>query len=84
MVRPKAVERPRAWNMHYNKPASAQAGKTRWTVHFMNVCHIVDRVVIGKNIGMETRERKTQPRGVLAGQCLPSRFRVQNAIAYIG
>lgn len=73
----------RAFFFHFNKPASRRAKKPQWSVHFMDTCHIVDNVVFN-NLVIKTRTRKTQPIGVLAGKCSPSKFRVEKGVAYLG
>ena len=56
----------RSFWFHYNKPASNKAGKPQITVHYMNVCHIVDNVTC--NVPTAGRIRKEQPRWVIAGK----------------
>jgi len=58
--------KPRAYFLHYNKPATAQAGEPRISVHVAGVCHIVTNVVC--NTPTSGRIRKTQPRWVLVGR----------------
>lgn len=58
--------KPRAYFLHYNKPATAQTGAPRISVHVAGVCHIVTNVVC--NTPTSGRIRKTQPRWVLAGR----------------
>lgn len=58
--------RRRAFFLHYHKPATAQAGAPRISVHVAGVCHIVTNVVC--NTPTTGRIRKTQPRWVLAGK----------------
>lgn len=51
---------------HYNKPASLKAGKPQLSVHYKNICYIIEGLKC--NIPIETRIRKTQPRCVMAGK----------------
>jgi hypothetical protein len=55
-----------AFFLHYNKPASLTARKTKWSVHYRGVCHIVDDIVC--YVPTATRRRKRQPRGVVVGR----------------
>lgn len=57
---------PRAFTLHYNKPASAQAREPRISVHVAGACHIVSNVIC--SVPTWGRIRKTQPRWVLAGK----------------
>ncbi len=57
----------RSFWFHYNKPASIQAGKNQLTVHFNGACYIVDAVNI--KVPCESKNRKRQPRCVMAGVC---------------
>lgn len=52
---------------HYNKPASLKAGSNKLSIHYKGVCHIVDRIICSAPI--ESKNRKIQPRCVLAGKC---------------
>lgn len=65
--------------LHYNKPASLKSGKTKWTVHFRNACHIVDDISV--NIPLTTRARKKQPRAVLVGKA--EDVRIVDGVAHI-
>ncbi len=56
-----------SFNFHYNKPASLQAGCPKLTVHYRNVCYIVDK--ISCDVPIESKNRKVQPRCVMAGKC---------------
>lgn len=56
---------PAFW-FHYNRPASLQRGQTVLTVHYRGRCLMVNR--IDCRVPIVTRERKTQPRLVLAGR----------------
>lgn len=51
---------------HYNKPASMQAGSNRLSVHYRDVCHIVES--IDCRVPIKTRHKKTQPRCVMTGK----------------
>lgn len=57
----------RAFFFHYNKPASQAAGCPRLSVHYRGACHIVHEVDCG--VPIKSRNRKTQPRCVMAGKC---------------
>ena len=59
-------EKPRAFWLHYNKPASASEGRNVLTVHYAGKCELVTDVVCG--VLIQTRHRKQQPRCVLAGK----------------
>jgi hypothetical protein len=67
---------------HYNKPASTKAGRNILTVHFQDVCHLVEDVVV--NVPMRSVSRKTQPRCVIKGMVSPKKFLIKKKIAYIG
>ena len=54
------------FSFHYNKPESKKAGRPRLTVHWQNVCHIVDEVIC--NVPTHTKENKRQPRCVMTGK----------------
>lgn len=63
------TEQPRkaySFFFHYNKPASAAARHPVLTVHWRGVCYQARSVVI--NVPTFTRERKQQPRLVVAGK----------------
>lgn len=51
---------------HYNKPASRSAGKNILTIHYRGVCHLVEQIEC--SVPIKTRNRKSQPRCVLAGK----------------
>ena len=68
----------RAFFYHYNKPASTKAGKPMLTVHYADVCHLVRAVVC--KVPTATRERRSQPRIVVAGRGV---VRVVNETAFI-
>lgn len=57
---------PRAFFLHYSKPATRQAGAPRISVHVAGTCHIVTNVFC--QVSTHGRIRKTQPRWVLAGR----------------
>ena len=58
--------KPRAYFLHYNKPATTHAGAPRISVHVAGVCHIVTNVVC--DTPTSGRIRNTQPRWVLTGK----------------
>jgi hypothetical protein len=55
-----------AFHFHYNKPASLKAGHPIMTVHTGGQCIMVREIVC--KVPVATRERRTQPRMVIAGQ----------------
>ena len=55
----------RFW-FHYNKPKSRELGRNVLTVHFNNACHFVTGLRC--NVPISTRDRKAQPRCVMAGE----------------
>lgn len=61
---------------HYNKPASRKAGRNKLTVHYGGLCHIVDGIDI--NVRTYSRDRKTQPRCVIAG--IANHLSIKNGI----
>lgn len=61
MSRPK----PKVFFFHYNKPASATAGKPKLSVHFQKKCHIVDHIEC--DVPCSTKHQKRQPRCVMKG-----------------
>jgi hypothetical protein len=52
---------------HYNKPASLAQKRNVLSVHYKGVCHLVHKIHI-KGLNVESRDRKTQPRCVMAGK----------------
>jgi len=56
----------RAFNFHYNKPASQRAGRPQISVHFNGACHIVDNLYVG--VATKGRINKRQPYFVMAGR----------------
>ena len=56
----------RSFFFHYNKPASQQAGEPRLSLHWKDRCEIV--TAIDCRVPVRTRNRKTQPRCVMAGK----------------
>lgn len=59
-----------AFFFHYNKPASRQAGHPVMTVHYQGKCLLARGVVC--SVPVRSRERKQQPRLVMAGRGLVS------------
>lgn len=57
----------RAFFFHYNKPASQAAGFPRLSVHYLGACSVVARVEC--RVPIQSRNRKSQPRCVMAGKC---------------
>jgi len=55
---------PAFW-FHYNKPESSKRKHPILTVHYKGVCHFVRGVQC--EVPTYSRERKTQPRMVIAG-----------------
>jgi len=58
-------QKRRRFFYHYNKPASRKAGRPVLTLHWLDKCHLVSRVVCKTET--ETHERKTQPCCVVRG-----------------
>lgn len=58
--------KPRAFFLHFNKPASRSAGRACWSVHQSGVCHIVHDFVLRATV--RPHYRKTQPVCVLKGR----------------
>ena len=80
MERLKKPEGTRRVFWHYNKPKSLQLKRDVWSVHFKDVCHIVDDIVVG--IYSESKRNKTQPRVVMQGWAKELLISEEN-IAYI-
>jgi hypothetical protein len=57
---------------HYNKPASRAAGAARLSVHFRDVCHIVNGIVC--RVPCESKIRKRQPHCVMVGNATDVRI----------
>lgn len=55
---------PAFW-FHYNKPETAKRGRPMMTVHYRNQCLLVENIDCA--VPVRTRERKQQPRMVVAG-----------------
>jgi hypothetical protein len=58
---------------HYNKPASAAAGRPQLSIHYRGQCHIVDELSCA--VPTYSKIRKTQPHIVIAGKAT---LRVEN------
>lgn len=69
----------RVFFFHYNKPATQRAGTPKMSVHWRGACHIVDNVVC--NVPSQSKQRKRQPRVVMAGKA--ESMTVRDGIAYI-
>ena len=67
-----------AFWFHYNKPASQRSGHPVMTVHHKGKCLLVRSVVC--SVPVVTRERRSQPRLVMAGR---GAVRVVGATAFI-
>jgi hypothetical protein len=75
-------ERDYVFWFHYNKPATAKAGKPQITVHYRNKCHIVDNLVC--NVPTRGHLKKDQPRFVIKGAVPESKFVIKEGVAYLG
>ncbi len=69
----------RVFFFHYNKPASQAAKEPRLTVHFRGQCLSVGAIKC--LVPIESKNRKTQPRCVMAGRA--NDVRVINNVATI-
>lgn len=58
--------KPKAFFLHFNKPASRKASEARWSIHQSGVCHIVKDFTLSTTV--RPRYRKRQPICVLAGR----------------
>lgn len=56
---------PAFW-LHYNRPKTQEEGRNVLTVHYRGQCHFVHGVEC--LVPTRTRERKSQPRMVMAGK----------------
>jgi hypothetical protein len=72
------MSKPRAFWYHYNKPASAKAGRPMFTVHQSGVCHVVHGVQC--HVPTRTRIRSSQPRAVVGGV---GRLRIEDGLATV-
>ena len=63
---------------HYNKPASAKAGKPQITVHYKGACHIVDN--LDCKVPTAGHLRNSQPRFVIKGNCKEIKFENNKAL----
>lgn len=68
----------RAFWFHYNRPATAEAGSPKLTVHSAGRCLLVDAIEC--SVPVRTRKRSTQPRVVMAGRGV---VRIRDGVAYI-
>jgi hypothetical protein len=57
--------RKHAFFLHYNKPASQQAKKVLWSIHFRGVCYVVENIKI--DVSCQTKSNKRQPYAVVKG-----------------
>lgn len=55
----------RRFYFHYNKPASASAGKIQMSVHFKDTCYVVDHVIC--KVSCDSHHQKRQPHCVMRG-----------------
>lgn len=69
----------RSFWFHYNKPATAAAGKPQISVHFAGQCHICDNVVC--DVPTAGRIRTEQPRFVMAGRA--HEIEIADNVAYV-
>jgi len=58
--------KPKAFFLHFNKPASRKASEARWSIHQAGVCHVVKDFTLSAKV--KPRYRKRQPICVLAGR----------------
>jgi hypothetical protein len=70
-----------AFFFHYNKPASHAAGEPRLSVHFQGRCLIVNGIEC--RVPVRTRNRRTQPRCVMAGKAEQITVSEATAVAVI-
>ncbi len=64
---------------HYNKPASAIAGKPQVTVHFKKQCMLVDNLVC--KVPTHGHIRGDQPKFVIKGKC--KSIKIVDGVAHI-
>jgi hypothetical protein len=69
----------KAFWFHYNKPLSLQRKKNILTIHFDGACHFVEG--LDCRVPIKTRNRKVQPRCVMAGKAVS--IKVENETAVI-
>jgi hypothetical protein len=58
--------KPFAFFFHYNKPLSQSWGRNILSIHYKGYCHFVEGLKC--NVPIATRNRKSQPRCVMAGK----------------
>jgi hypothetical protein len=68
----------KAFWFHYNKPLSLQRKKNILTIHFDGACHFVEG--LDCRIPIKTRNRKIQPRCVMAGKAPEIKLENETAI----
>lgn len=74
-----ALNNPKRFWFHYNKPESRNAGKPKITLHHNKTCYIIDNIIC--NVSTEGKINKVQPLFVMRGKC--KSITIINNIAYI-
>jgi hypothetical protein len=74
----KVCMKPKAFWLHYNKPASRLVGRPRLTIHYNGKCHIVSHIVC--MVPTWSRHRKQQPCFVMCGK---GKLSIENDMAVI-
>lgn len=69
----------RFW-FHYNKPESRRAGTPKLSIHFENVCHVVDGIICDKPVWSRTRPNR-QSHIVMVGDA--KHIRIEKGTAWI-
>lgn len=69
----------KAFWFHYNKPESKKAGRPKLTLHYLGMCHLVDKLII--KVPTYSFNRKTQPYCIIKGRC--NHVNIDNGIAII-
>jgi hypothetical protein len=64
---------------HYNKPASKQAGRVKWSVHFRSTCSVVDS--INCTVPCKSKVNKRQPYAVMIGTATNVTIVTENGIS---
>jgi hypothetical protein len=70
-----------AFWFHYNKPASRQQGRNVLTLHYRGACHQIHGVDC--YVRLQSRDRKQQPRCVIAGKANSITIEPKTKIAVI-
>lgn len=71
----------RAFHFHYNKPESAKQKRNVLTVHQSGICHLVHHLIV--NVPVRTRNRKTQPRCVVAGKGVLTLYESEDGVTAV-